>query len=335
MTTLSGDKALSFCQKPKSGVQIVLAFGSDEGIASDAAETLTRAWRKAEGGELDVVRFNEDEVRRDKAMLADALIARSLLGGAQLIRLSLTNEYLAGLFEELIKDVDAGKLKPENYLIVTAGDLTKKSKTRAAFEKSTTATMLQLRADNEEKTESYIKARLDADKIDIEPDALALFAAELPGDRRLTNSEIEKLALYALDLGRPVSTDDIRAVAATEQPRGADDAADAALAGRARAAITAVDRYLDAGGSAISALRTLHFRLLRVVSALAGEKYLRPPVFDNERPAFNAMLKDWTPPRAARALTMLYKAELTCKQAGAPAEAALKTVIDRIARRAV
>ena len=41
--------------------------------------------------------------------------------------------------------------------------------------------------------------------VEIEPDALRLFVGDLPGHRLAANAEIEKLALYAMGLGRAVS----------------------------------------------------------------------------------------------------------------------------------
>ncbi len=112
-------------------------------------------------------------------------------------------------------------------------------------------------------------------------------------------SEIEKLQLFAHDIGRPLTIDDIQSIAAAEQPRGADVAADAAILGDVKAATIAMNRFLDAGGSPISAMRTLHFRMLRVPDAAAMERpngrALRPPVFEKEWPAFQSALRDWTP----------------------------------------
>ncbi len=150
---------------------------------------------------------------------------------------------------------------------------------------------MQLYADDEASVSDFVTGKLSAAKIDIEPEALALLVSELPGDRRLAISEVEKLELYAMDLGRPVSVADVSRIASAEQPRGADDAADAAIAGDGAGAARSLDRFLDAGGNAISAMRTLHFRMLRVADANASNAgsgmRLRPPVFDRDWPAFS------------------------------------------------
>ena len=257
------------------------------------------------------------------------------MGGKQVIRLRLTNDSLAKPLQQLLNDLHAGVVFAENYLIIEATNLSKKSKVRDAFQNSKNYSGLQVFEDTPDDLRSLVEGRLSAESITIERDALDIFVQELPGDRRLANTEIEKLALYALDIGRPITVQDISEVCATEQPKGADDAADAALAGKEHDAMVAIDRFIQAGGSPISALRTIHFRTLRALDALSGAKFLRPPVFDRDRAAFNAMLKDWSPLKLGRVLSLLYSAEKTCKQAGAPTESALKIVLDRIARRSV
>ncbi|ACT57707.1 DNA polymerase III subunit delta [Hirschia baltica] len=332
---LSGDKALNFVQRPKAGINVVLAFGEDLGVVSDAAQTLVQKWRKVENSELDIVRLHEDELKKDPGLLTEHLSAVSLLGIKQILRVRLSNESIAKQLIAIVDQIATGKLYPENFLILEAGELKKSSKLRTSFSTSPDTACLQFFADSDVETSEYIRIKLSDQNIQIDELALEQFAAELPGDRRLANAEIEKLSLYAFDLGRSIQPDDIKAICSTEQPRGADNAADAALAGDIDEANKSLDRFLDAGGSAISALRTLHYRLLRVIDAQSGARFLRPPVFDRDRPAFNKMLKDWDAARLNRALSTLYAAEKTCKQGGIPAEAILKIVIDRFSRRQV
>ncbi|MFC7292333.1 DNA polymerase III subunit delta [Hirschia litorea] len=330
-----GEKAHAFCQRPKAGINLILAYGEDLGLVSDAIGVLTTKLRKAENNELEVVRLQEEDVKKDAALLADHLSAVSLLGTKQLFRLRISNESAAKNITSLLTDIGAGRVYPENYLCIEAPELKKTSKILTGFSSSPDAIALHFFAETQEQITDYIRSRLSDLNIQLEEDALEKFAAELPGDRRLANSEIEKLSLYAYEIGRKITADDIRDVCASEQPRGADDAADAALAGDVKRANTSLDRFLDAGGSAISALRTLHFRLIRILDAKLGARYLRPPVFDKEKPAFNKMLQDWNASRVNRALAILYAAEKSCKQSGVSTEAILKIVIDRISRRQV
>ncbi len=329
---LTGDKALAYCRKPSGDARVFLLFGSDEGVTADAAHQLSLHFVSSSS---DNIRMQEEDVKRDPALLQEEMSARALLGGAQVIRLRVTSEAINSSLKAILEDLAAGSFFCENPLIIEAGELGKKSKLRTFCETSSVVKVLHFFADDVRGTADFVARQLSDRSVEITTDAMDAFVAELPGDRRLANSEIEKLSLYAVGLGRPLNISDIHAIAASEQPRGADDAADAALSGKAALAIQNIDRFLDAGGSAVSGLRTLHFRLMRALDAHAGATYLRPPVFGAEKTAFNAMLKDWNGSRITRALTMIYAAEKVCKQGGAPADAALKTVIDRISQRHV
>lgn len=336
---LAGARALAWCEKPKEPlVDAVLLFGPDPGLVSAAADALTRA-RIPDIDPMNVVRMTEEDLRRDDARLADELVARSLLGGARLVRLRIEREASARQALEALADIDAGRLAPEALWIVEGGDLAKTSKLRKAFEDAGKALALQLYADDEATIADYAGKRLAAAGVAIEPEALAALVEELPGDRRLAMSELDKLELFAFELGRPVTLADVRAIASAEQARGADDAADAAVIGDVEAADRAIQRFLDSGGNAVSALRILHFRMSRMLDAVASNAgtgfKLRPPVFDKEWPAFSRAMRDWTPARLQRAFDRLYQAEKACKQAGSPTDAIVVSLILRIARRSV
>ena len=333
---LAGPKALAYCDKPKPRDKAVLIFSSDPGLVSSAADTLA-ASRVPSLDPINLVRLNDDNLKGDDAMLADELVARSLLGGDRLVRLRMEKETYAKQVIAILADIDSGALQPEAFWIVEAKDLGKSSKLRAAFEASGAGLALHLYADDESTVTEYAETQLREAGIAIEPEALAAFCAELPGDRRLAISEIEKLQLFALDLGRPLTIDDVLSIAAAEQPRGADVAADAAILGDVKASTVAINRFLDAGGSPISAMRTLHFRMLRVMDAAAMERpsgrALRPPIFDKEWPAYQRALREWTPTRIQKAFSQLYAGEKACKQAGAPAEAIAGQLFLSIAQR--
>jgi len=333
-----GARALAFCEHPPAKPRFALIFGADPGLVSTSAEMLAKNWLPS-ADPMNLVKLGDDDLRRDPQLLADELVARSLMGGERLVRVRAEKDASSKLMLEILGDIDKGALTPEAFWIVEAGELNKSNKLRAGFEVSPVAIALQLFADDETTISDLVTKRLAAAGVAIEPEALAAFVAELPGDRRLALSELEKLELYAVGLSRAVVPSDVMLLASAEQPRGADDAADAAILGDAPAAALSVNRYLDAGGNAISALRTLHFRLLRVSDAVASGAgtgaRLRPPIFEREWPAFSRALRDWNGPAIHRAFTRLYEAEKQCKQAGAPSDAILRQLIHRIAMRTI
>lgn len=332
----AGPRALAFCEKPQGATKIALIFGGDSGLVSTSADALAHNWLP-KPDPFNVIKLSDDDLKRDPQMLGDELVARSLMGGDRMIRVRVDKDASSKHLLEILADIDKGALTPEAFLIIEAGELNKTNRLRLGFEESKSAVALQLYADDEATVADLVNKRLAAAGVAMEPDALAVFVADLPGDRRLALSELEKVELYAIGLGRAITLADVSQLASAEQPRGADDAADAAILGDAPQATLSINRYLDSGGNPISALRTLHFRMLRVSDAVASNAgtgmRLRPPIFDKEWPAFSRAMREWHPVAIHRTFTRLYEAEKSCKQAGAPSDAILKTLIHRIATR--
>ncbi len=332
----AGARALSFCEKPTGSIRIALIFGADPGLVSTSADTLAKNW-VTKPDPFNIIKMSDEDLKRDPQMLGDELVARSLMGGDRLIRVRVDKDASSKYLLEVLADIDKGTLSPEAYLIIEAGELNKTNKLRVGFEAAQSAIALQLYADDEASVADLVTKRFAAAGVVIEDSALAAFVADLPGDRRLALSEIEKLELYAIGLGRSITQLDVSLLASAEQPRGADDAADAAILGDAPQATLSINRYLDAGGNPISALRTLHFRMLRMSDAVASNAgtgmRLRPPIFDKEWPPFARAIREWNPSAIHRTFTRLYEAEKSCKQAGAPSEAIVRNLIHKIATR--
>jgi len=327
---VQGNSALRFAKKPDPACQFALIFGDDEGVVADAANALIKAWEKA--GPSTVVTLDEDDIKREPVMLFDTLEAVSLLGETSIIRIRTKGEKLFAL----MKDVLA--LPPERIaakLVLQNGSLNTRSKLRTAFEAAPNAAALHLFADSDADMHELIRGFLKERGADINQEALSAFVSGLPGHRSLANAEMEKLAVYAHDLGRPIEVHDIRALCETNADESARTAVLLALSGMPEAAQAEMDRVIDAGLSAISLVRLFEMEASRMLSAqaLQGEggganvgMKLKPPVWKSDWPAFQARLKKWPTPRLSRLIERLHDIELLAKSpgGGAMAEAAIR-----------
>ena len=313
-----GNGAERFAKKPDPACKLALVFGDDEGVVADTANALIKAWQKL--GPSHVITLDEDEIKREPSLLFDALEAQSLLGEASIIRIRSKGEKLAAL----IKDVLA--IAPDQiaaHLVVLNGSLNTRSKLRTAFETSSHAAALHVFADSDTDMADLVRKFLGTNKVMIEDGALSFFVGGLPGHRSLANAEMEKLAIYAHDLGRPVSIDDIRALCETNADESARAAVMLALDGNREAAQAEIDRVIDAGLSPISLVRLFEMEASRMLSAQAigatsagaGMK-LRPPVWKSDWPAFAARLKKWPTPRLMRLVERLHDMEQMAKSPG-------------------
>ncbi|MFN7056559.1 DNA polymerase III subunit delta [Hyphomonas sp.] len=335
---LKGRAAERFARRPEEDVWAALIFGEDEGLVADTGAALMAAWGGKAG--LEVTPLDEDAVRKDPALLFDALEAVSLLGDARGVRLRTSGDKLAGLIGEVIAAGDADPRRFAAKFVIEAGTLPTKSKLRAAAEGAARTACLQLYTEEAGDVAERVKAALLADGIVIDPPALAAFVGELPGHRALANAEIEKLALYGRGLGRPLSLEDIRTLSATEAEAEVSSAIRAALGGDAGAAQCALDRLAANGTGGITILRSLQFEVVRMLSAhekmAAGDsnpgRSLRPPVWQDEWPAFRARLGRWPVRRLMRVMERIHAAERQAKLSGAAGEPAIRMLINDLAR---
>lgn len=319
--------ALSFSRKPDPKVRAALFFGPDRSRVEETANELTATVLGAHPDPINLTRLGEDDLRKDKARLADELAAQSLLGGARVVRVRADGDSQAEIIVAAVKHLDAG-LPVGAYLIVEGGDLKKTSKIRKAFEDSPVCVAIPFYDEGNEERASFASGLLRESGLNLTIAAREAFMAGLPDDRGGVRGEVEKLIAFAHGLDRPIDEADVRALSIAASEAEIDDAALAALNGQAEAAARALERAEGAQG--VTMLKTLERRLLRLAEAQtmiayggisigdAGDK-LRPAVFWKEKDAFTAQLRVWSLNRIQTALNRLWVAEIACKSAGAPA----------------
>ena len=330
----SGKKAEGFLQKPDPACWAVLVFSEDEGVANDGARSILAAW-----GDLELITLDDDAIKREPALLFDALEAQSLLGDDRAIRVRTNGDKIAALLIEAVSTADQNPGRFAARLVVSAGGLQKRSKLRAGFEAANGAAALQLFEDDAGNIAELVRSALGDVGAKTEPGVIEAFTGDLPGHRGLARQEIEKLSLYAHNLGRPVSIDDIHKLNATDIDQALGFAVISALDGRAKQAMQMLDRVLITGASPITVLRAIQRESQRLLQAheiggLQGNvgMKLRPPVWQSDWPAFSARLRNWPPKRIARIIERVYEAEQQVKTAGPTGAPVLRTLMKDIAR---
>lgn len=319
-------EAARFLRRPDPATRAFLVFGPDRARVEEAAGALTRFALGADADPLNLTRLGEDDLRRDKARLADEVAAQSLLGGARVVRVRIEGDTHADQITPLLAEIAAGAPMGA-ALVLEGGDLKGGSKIRKAFEDpKPTLVSMAFYEESAEELGAFAHALLAEAQIEFEPSAREGFLATLPDDRGGIRGEIEKIALFAHGLGRPLDDADVRALSVAANESELDDAAMAALAGRGDVAARTLDRVGATNG--VTLLKALERKLLRLAEAhvlmARGESRsevggkLRPPVFWKERDAFAQQLGVWSAARVQAGLARLWAAELACKAAGAP-----------------
>lgn len=323
---IQGASIRRFLDKPDKAVRAVLLHGPNESFSHEAAQRLA-AWAVGKSDDpYAVTKLGDDDIKKDAARLVDALSAQSLLGGPTVVWARISGKGADAAIVDALEGFERDE--PLGYLIVEAGDLGSTAELVKKFTAAKTGAVIAFYEETEAERAQHARTLAKDQGISFERDAEETFLSTLPADRGLATKEIEKLALYAHGLGRPVNGDDLAALMTDESESALDAASLAAAQGRAAQAVEALARIDTLSG--VSALRALLRRMHQLrearllidggMSASDAIGKLRPPVFWKERDAVAAQARLWNAKKLNAAFDILWGAELRAKTAGAPQE---------------
>mgnify|MGYP000037356625 CR=1 FL=1 len=326
---LSGAQANGYFSKPDTNKTGLLIYGGDAmRVAIKRQEVIAALLGPAGEEEMRLTRIPASDLRKDKAMLMDAVKAIGFFPGTRAAFVEDANENVAPMILAALEDWEQG----DAQIIVTAGALKPTSKIRKAFEAHSNAFAVGI-YDNPPTREEIEKTLRDAGLTAPTGDVMGVLTnlaqALDPGDFRQT---VGKITLYKLNDTTPLCADDIAACAPTSTEADIDDIL--MFVGDARAEqIGPVLRKLQAQGVnavtlCIGAMR--HFRSLhRVACDTTG----RPNVWGPNKDRIISQARQWGPARLETALTVLTDTDLKLRSAGqnAPAMALVERAFIRLA----
>ncbi|WP_342077421.1 DNA polymerase III subunit delta [Yoonia sp. SS1-5] len=324
---LSGQAATAYCRKPDPNHTGLLIFGADPmRVAGKRQDAISALIGPAGEEEMRLTRINGADLRKDPALLDDAIKAQGFFPGHRVAFVEEATDGLGKLFDAALRDWKAG----DAQIVVTAGQLTAKSALRKAFEAHPNAVAIGVYDDPPtvaDMEQALAAAGLPAPDRDVGDALMALAGTLEPGDFRQT---IEKLGLYKRGDDSPLTVADVTACAPQSAEVDVDDILDVVSQGQADQ-IGPVLRSLYAQGVTpvtlcIGAMR--HFRRLHVVASdpggpAAGVGRLRPPVFGPRRDKIARQAGNWGRDRLERALTALTDVDLQLRSASTAPQAAL------------
>ncbi|MEQ6249749.1 DNA polymerase III subunit delta [Sulfitobacter sp. HNIBRBA3233] len=320
--------ATALIAKPPADRLGLLVFGSDAmRVAIKRQEYLRALLGPAADEEMRLTRIPAADLRREPALLNDAIKAVGFFPGPRAAFVEDATEQVAGAVLDALSDWQPG----DAQIVVSAGDLKKTSKLRKAFESHPNAYALAIYDDPPDRAEI---ARLLADTgLQAEGSVMAALedlARTLdPGDFRQT---LEKLSLYKLSTPNdPVTLDDIAACAPASVEAGVDDILNVVAEAQSAKIGPLMRRLQSQGVNAVtlSIMAMRHFRTLHRVACSPGA-----PIYgvrDRDRVARQA--RAWGTAKLENALTMLTDTDLQLRSAGqtAPALAIIERLFIRLA----
>ncbi|EAU44988.1 DNA polymerase III subunit delta [Salipiger bermudensis] len=334
---LTGRDAQAFFRKPDPSRAGVLLFGEDAMRVAHRRQEVIGALVGPEGeAEMRLTRIPASELRRDSAMLLDAIKSQGFFPGP---RVAFVEDATDGLTDVIKTALDEWR-EGDAQIIVTAGQLAAKSKLRKLFEGFHNAFSIGIYSDppgRDEIEAALRKAGLEqVDRAAF--DALEGLARALdPGDFRQV---LEKVALYKLDDPEPLTPDEVALCAPASIEAELDDILNVVAEGRSAEIGPLVQRLEGQGVNPVTLLimAMRHFRVLYALASAqggpqAGVQRLRPPLFGPRRDRMLRQAQNWSADRLEAALGMLMDTDLSIRSAGqrAPAMALVERGFVRLA----
>jgi DNA polymerase-3 subunit delta len=305
----------AFLKSPN--LPLVLLHGPDAGLVAERGLMLARS---VEGALHDPFRFAELHNPASDVLLAEAMAA-ALTGGRRVVRVRDVHETHSKPLETLIKS------PPEGLVILEAGELTGKSKLRAAAEKAADVAVIACYAIDQARLPQAISSRLRMAGVQIDQDAAAWAGQNLSGEEGPLAQALEVLTLYAGEEKR-LSLADVSAVLTDGGDTSMGDAIDAALTGDPAGTDKALSLAYEEGVSPVGLLRVLLAELQRLrvaagamaegASAQEAMAAMRPPVFFKRQAVVGKALRLWPLPALDQALSAALTAEAACKTTRVP-----------------
>lgn len=326
---LNTGQANAYFAKPDPDAAGLLIYGADGMRIALKRQQVVAALIGPQGeDEMRLTRIAAADLRKEPALLLDAVKAIGFFPGPRVALVEDANETVGPTITDALSDWVAG----DAQIVVTAGTLKPTSKLRKAFEAHPSAHAAGIY--DTPPTRDEIERDLTAAGVPNPPqDAMHLLmdlARQLePGDFRQT---LEKVGLYKLNDPEPLSADDIAACAPTSIEADVDDVLLVVADGNAAAIGPVMQRLQAQGANAVSlcigAMR--HFRTLhRAASDTSG----RPQIWGPNRDKMLAQARNWGAPKLEMALTELTDTDLQLRSAGqnAPALAVVERCFIRLA----
>ena len=336
---LTGAAAGNYFRKADPSHAALLIFGADPMRVAEKRQMVINTLVGPQGEEeMRLTRINAADLRKDPALLSDAIKAQGFFPGHRVAFVEDATDGLAKVISAALSDWQDG----DAQVIITAGQLTAKSALRKSIEGHQNAVAIGLYddpptiADIEQTISDAGIAQPDRDVMEV---LVSLANTLEPGDFRQT---VEKISLYKIDDESPLSIDDVMANAPQSADADVDDVRDAVTEGRDKQ-LGPLLRNLGAQGVLPVTLcinATRHFRRLHVVASdpggpSSGVGRLRPPVFGPRRDKVVRQASHWGRARLERALTALTDLDLQLRSSqNAPPAALMERTLIRLAMMA-
>ncbi len=294
----------------KSGIldiNAVLIYGPDAGLVDELCD---KALEKLEIEKDNLLALDADDLRdKQDAVFAESC-SPSMFGGRKAVIISGAGDSDTKIISELVTSTSLCAT-----IIVTAGDLRAGSDLRKLFENGKNIAAIACYTDDAKTLEALIHKELSAQAgiRQVSPDAMSYMLSHMGGDRGITRSFLQKIAIYVSDK-HVVDLEDVEKCLPDTSATSADDYMYSLTAGHMDQTMIALDRLIYSGADANMLVRMLYNHFSRLLTAVVDGQL--PNLFWKVKDKFNMAIKIWPADEIVKVLSRLNDLEKSCRTSG-------------------
>ena len=291
-----------------ANVNAVLIYGPDAGLVDELCDKAIEKL-EIEKDNLLVLDANELSDKQD-AVFAESC-SPSMFGGRKAVIISGAGDSDTKIISDLVTSSSLCAT-----VIVTAGDL-RPASLRKLFEDENNKCIAAIACytDDTKTLEALIHKELSAAAgiRQITPDAMSYMLSHMGGDRGITRSFLQKIAIYVSDK-HIVDLEDVEKCLPDTSATSADDYMYSLTAGHMNQTMVALDRLLYGGADANMLVRMLYNHFTRLLTAVVDGQL--PKLFWKVADKFNMAMKIWPEDEIVNVLSKLNDLEKMCRTKG-------------------
>nr|MBQ0091499.1 hypothetical protein [Candidatus Enterousia merdequi] len=307
-----------------SNINAVLIYGPDAGLVDELCD---KAIEKLEIDKDNLLALDANELRdKQDAVFAESC-SPSMFGGRKAVLISGAGDSDSKIISDLVTSTSLCAT-----IIVAAGDL-RIGSLRRLFDEGKNIASIACYSDDTKTLESLIHKELsvEAGIRQITPDAMSYMLSHMGGDRGITRSFLQKIAIYVSDK-HVVDLEDVEKCLPDTSATSADDYLYSLSAGHINPTMVALDRLIYGGADANMLVRMLYLHFQKLLTAVVDGQL--PKLFWKVADKFNMAVKIWPEDEIARVLSKLNDLEKMCRTTGMQPEILIRDFSLKLSVRA-
>lgn len=307
-----------------TNIKCIVLFGTNEGAIIDLQKKCTEAVCGSTQDAFNYVQLDMDNISKDGGEVYAEFHAQSLMGGRRAIVVKNADNNMTALLKSMLPET-----KSENVLILSSLSLNTRSSLITWSKDREDVIICGCYDDREEDLGMVAQSMLREKGLNIDVPTLQLLCSRLSPDRKLSQSEIDKLAVY-MGNRQDITAQDVQAAVSDVAGANIEDLCYFVADGATRKACDMFARLLKEGQEPATLIRQIAYHYGKLLDCVAQTENgrtideaissLRPPLMFYRKASFKRQLQIWNKERLLRIMKALYDAEKDCKSTGLPAE---------------